>query len=192
MKPSLLELIVCPGCRGVLALRDATPEAGEVMEGTLVCVGCDRTYPVRRGVPRFTEAGPGGEETVRTAGAFGWEWGAFPEIEGHHEQQFLDWIAPATPETFRARVVVEGGCGKGRHTRLVARYGARAVIGVDLSDAVDVAFANTGGESNVHIVQADLRALPLRPGTCDVAFSVGVLHITCRTRSRGSGPSPAR
>ncbi len=85
-------------------------------------------------------------------------------------------MAPATPETFRARVVVEGGCGKGRHTRLVARYGARAVIGVDLSDAVDVAFANTGGESNVHIVQADLRALPLRPGTCDVAFSVGVLH----------------
>jgi len=175
MKPSLPELIACPACAGRLASRPSKEEGDEVIEGELTCGACGLVYPVRRGVPRFTGTGAAAE-TSRTAEAFGWEWQAFPEIEARHEQQFLDWIAPARPETFRDKVVVEGGCGKGRHTRLVARYGARAIIGVDLSDAVDVAFANTRGEPNAHIVQADLRALPLRPGTCDLAFSVGVLH----------------
>lgn len=174
MKTSLLEFLACPSCHAPLSLRDATAADGEVMEGELACVSCDRSYAVRRGVPRFVV----GESLLHspTAAAFGWEWRAFPEIEAHHEKQFLDWIAPARPESFKGRVVLEGGCGKGRHTRLVARYGARAIIGVDLSDAVDVAFENTRHEPNAHIVQADLRTLPLTPGSCDYAFSVGVLH----------------
>ncbi len=116
------------------------------------------------------------KESARTASAFGWEWKAFPWLADHHEQQFMDWIAPADRTTFRGRVVLEGGCGKGRHTRLAARYGAAAIIGVDLSEAVDAAFDNTRGEANAHIVQADLLRLPLRPASCDYAFSVGVLH----------------
>jgi SAM-dependent methyltransferase len=126
-------------------------------------------------VPRFVGGGPP-DETARTASAFAWQWKAFPAIEPHHERQFLDWIAPAEPEAFAGKVVLEGGCGKGRHTRLAARYGARAVIGVDLSEAVDVAWANTRGEPNAHVVQADLARLPIKDGCCDYAFSVGVLH----------------
>jgi SAM-dependent methyltransferase len=174
VKPSLLEHLVCPVCRGSLSLETAASSGAEVMEGTLRCGTCRAGYPVRRGVPRFVE--PPREASSRTASAFGWEWRAFPRIDPHHEQQFLDWIAPAGPDTFRGRVVLEGGCGKGRHTRLAARYGAAAVIGVDLSDAVDVAFENTRGEEKAHIIQADLLRLPLRPASCDYAFSVGVLH----------------
>lgn len=145
------------------------------MEGELACRSCGTTYPVRRGVPRFV-APSSTPESDRTASAFGWEWQAFSRIDDHHEQQFLDWIAPAGREAFRGRVVLEGGCGKGRHTRLASRYGAAAVIGVDLSSAVDVAFENTREEPAAHIVQADLRRLPLRPASCDYAYSVGVLH----------------
>ena len=174
MKPSLLDHLACPSCHGELSLRHEVAVQGEVMEGELVCAVCARIYPVARGVPRF--AGETGAEATRTAAAFGWEWQAFPRIDPHHEKQFLDWIAPVRPEDFRGRVVLEGGCGKGRHTRQVARYGAGAVIGVDLSDAVDVAFENTRAEQNAHIVQADLCRLPIRPASCDHAFSVGVLH----------------
>ena len=175
MKPSLLEYLACPACHRSLTLDTIRLEGEEVLEGTLGCSGCRKSWPVREGVPRFTTAG-GGTTADRTARAFGWEWKAFSEIDAHHEQQFLDWIAPAGRRTFDGAVVLEGGCGKGRHTRLAAGYGARAVIGVDLSTAADVAFANTRGLSNAHVIQADLLALPLKPGCCDYAFSVGVLH----------------
>ena len=166
MKPSLLEHLACPSCHGDLSLAAAVSQGAEVMEGDLRCGSCGATYPVRRGVPRFVEAART-EEMARTASAFGWEWRTFSWIEDHHEQQFLDWIAPAGRDTFRGRVILEGGCGKGRHTRLASRYGAAAVIGVDLSDAVDVAFDNTRDEATAHIVHADLLRLPLRPASCD-------------------------
>lgn len=175
MKPSLIEYLACPSCRLSLTL-DATRMAGvEVIDGSLSCDGCHTSWPVRAGVPRFTNAGET-DHSIRTARAFGWEWKAFPGIDAHHEQQFLDWIAPADREIFPGAVVLEGGCGKGRHTRLAASYGAAAVIGVDLSEAADVAFSNTRGIANAHIIQADLLRLPLRNGCCDYAFSVGVLH----------------
>jgi len=175
VKPSLLEHLVCPSCHGRLDLATGASQGAEVMEGMLRCRGCRAEYPVKRGVPRFV--GPiQAEESARTASAFGWEWKAFSWVDDYHEQQFLDWIAPADRDQFRGRVVLEGGCGKGRHTRLAARYGAAAIIAVDLSEAVDAAFDNTRGEPNAHIVQADLLRLPLRPASCDYAFSVGVLH----------------
>ena len=175
VKHSLLDHLACPDCHGTLDLSATASEGNEVMEGILRCRGCAAAYPVRRGVPRFV-ATVRSEDSVRTASAFGWEWQVFSRIDEHHELQFLDWISPAGPEAFRGRIVLEGGCGKGRHTRLASRYGASAVIGVDLSDAVDVAFDNTRNEAAAHIVQADLLRLPLRKGSCDYAFSVGVLH----------------
>jgi len=79
------------------------------------------------------------------------------------------------PEFFKDKVVLEGGCGKGRHTLLAAAWGARDVIGVDLSDAVETAFAATRHLENAHIVQADIFHLPFARAF-DYAFSVGVLH----------------
>jgi SAM-dependent methyltransferase len=58
---------------------------------------------------------------------------------------------------------------------LAAQWGARDVIGVDLSGAVEPAFAATRNLPNAHIVQADIYNLPLAP-IFDYAFSVGVLH----------------
>ncbi len=175
MKPALLDYLACPGCGGALDLTTGVEEAGEVIEGSLGCGACAAAWAIRRGVPRFAED-TRDETDARTAAAFGWEWQAFSRIDAHHERQFLDWLSPVGPDDLRGRVVLEGGCGKGRHTILVARWGARAVIGVDLSDAVDVAWANTRSCPNAHIVQADLRRLPLRSGRCDHAFSIGVLH----------------
>lgn len=76
---------------------------------------------------------------------------------------------------FKDKLVLEAGCGKGRHTLLAASWGAREVIGIDLSAAVETAFAATREMENVHIVQADIYRLPLAR-VFDYAFSVGVLH----------------
>jgi SAM-dependent methyltransferase len=73
--------------------------------------------------------------------------------------------------------VLEGGCGKGRHTKLAAEWGAIEVVGIDLGDGVESAFALTRDLPNAHIVQCDIFKLPLKKAF-DYAFSVGVLHHT--------------
>ena len=100
---------------------------------------------------------------------------ALHQADEKYEQQFLGWIAPVAPEFFKDKIVLEGGCGKGRHTQLAAQWGARDVIGIDLSAAVETAFAATRQLENAHIVQADIYSLPL-VRAFDYAFSVGVLH----------------
>lgn len=116
---------------------------------------------------------PEGEATARR---FGMAWTYFDRLHEHYEAQFLGWIAPNQPEDFAGLTVLEGGCGKGRHSALVAKWGAKDVIAVDLGFAVDVAFKNTRHLENVHVVQADLLQLPVAEGRVDLAFSVGVLH----------------
>jgi SAM-dependent methyltransferase len=176
MKQRLLEFLECPDCQGLLSLRETLKEDGvEILEGSLQCSACASTYPIVRGVPRFADLGQIGSEKAATAASFGWEWLHFTQEDDLYGEQMLGWLKPVNEDFFRDKVVLEGGCGKGRHTRLAARWGARDVVAVDLSDAVESAFAATRGSENIHIVQADLGQLPLRR-VFDYAFSIGVIH----------------
>jgi SAM-dependent methyltransferase len=175
MKETLLTYLICPACAGELALC-ATERAGrEITTGELKCVLCQAVWPIRHGIPRFVETIQVSEDKQATARNFGEQWLVFDHVGEHHEQQFRDWIAPVTPEFVRGKTVIEAGCGKGRHTRSVAEWRARDVVGVDLSDAVEAAYQNTRDLDNAHIIQADIYRLPLRP-VFDYGFSVGVLH----------------
>lgn len=174
MKERLLQYLACPSCGGDLALSNAEREAHEIISGQLVCAQCQSRFAVRDGIPRFADLS--NDELQReTAENFGAQWLEFDHVQQHHEKQFLDWIAPVTPDFVRGKTVVEGGCGKGRHTRLIGEWGAADVVGVDLSVAVEAAFRNTRELPNVHIIQADIYRLPLKQAF-DYAFSVGVLH----------------
>jgi SAM-dependent methyltransferase len=176
MKQSLLKYLVCPACGGQIHLLSvARGEGREILEGDLDCASCGRHYPVVRGVPRFADLGKVEEEKAATAANFGWQWQHFTQEDERYAEQFLGWIAPVKAEFFKDKVVLEGGCGKGRHTQLASRWGARDIIGIDLSAAVESAFAATRGIENAHIVQADIYHLPFAR-VFDYAFSVGVLH----------------
>lgn len=145
------------------------------MEGKLACNICHSAFPIIRGIPRFADPEKVDDEKRATAENFGWQWQHFTQEDKRYEEQFLGWIAPVEPDFFRDKVVLEGGCGKGRHTQLAAHWGAREVIGVDLSAAVETAFVATREMANAHIVQADIYHLPFTR-SFDYAFSVGVLH----------------
>lgn len=173
MKERLLDYLACPDCGADLELNAASDERGEIMEGRLQCRNCGSTFEIRRGVPRFAALLARSEN--RTARAFGYEWTHYSELDRNYRQQFIDWIRPVEPDFFSGKAVLEGGCGKGRHTSLAAEFGASDVVAVDLSEAVDAAFDNTRGHENAHIVQGDIHRLPVK--RCfDYAFSVGVLH----------------
>jgi SAM-dependent methyltransferase len=177
----LLRYLVCPACQDDLDLSVGSEQAatGEVMEGSLRCRRCGRVYPVRAGIPRMVpyEVSP---EVASTAARFGWEWRHFVELHDAHRDQFLDWINPLQPAFFKDKVVLDAGCGIGRHTLYAAEFGARDVIAMDLSDAVETAQRNVGHLSNVHVVQGDLFCPPLRrgpaPSDMDLVYCIGVLH----------------
>jgi SAM-dependent methyltransferase len=176
LKKKLLDYLACPSCEGAIQLSSVTQEDGiEILDGILTCDSCAKSFPITRGIPRFADWQNIEQDKQTTAEKFGWSWTEFSHDDAKYEEQFLGWIAPVKPEFVRGKVVLEGGCGKGRHTRRVAGWGARDIVAVDLSAAVEVAFASTRGIENAHIVQADIYRLPLRR-IFDYAFSVGVLH----------------
>jgi SAM-dependent methyltransferase len=177
---TLLDMLACPLCAGSLVLEDAVVStSGDVSSGELHCASCGVVYPVTNGVPRLVPPGlPADLE--RTAEAFGWQWQHFVELSSSFEAQFLDWIHPLDPSFFAGKDVLDAGCGIGRHAYFAARYGARSVVAVDLSGAVDTAAANLASLRNAHVVQGDLLRLPVRApeddGGFDLIYSIGVLH----------------
>ena len=179
MRANLVDFLVCPQTGERLKLHVTTQEGDEIIEGTLVSEVSENTYPVTRGIPRMLpNADQVSKEAQATVDRFGAQWNDFDFIGEHYENQFLGWISPNSPETFKDKLVLEGGCGKGRHSALAARWGAKEVFAVDLGSAVEAAYRNTRQYPNVHVIQADLFHLPMAEKSVDVSFSVGVLHHT--------------
>jgi SAM-dependent methyltransferase len=176
MKERLLQYLACPSCQGeILLCAVVKRDSNEILEGTLQCSICGASFPIIRGVPRFADLAQIEEDKAATASSFGWQWQHFTQVDPRYEEQMLGWLAPVNRDFFKDKVVLEGGCGKGRHTLLAARWGARDIVSIDLSEAVETAFAATRGAENIHIVQADLLNPPLARAF-DYAFTIGVLH----------------
>ena len=178
MKEKLLNLLACPECGGDIFLSGAEKrEELEIIEGVLSCKNCALDFKIVRGVPRFADLSKIEQDKADTAENFGWQWTHFTQEDTKYNEQFLGWLKPVKPEFFAGKIVLEGGCGKGRHTKLAAEWGAKEIVGIDLSAAVESAFALTRNLPNAHIVQADIFKLPFKRAF-DYAFSVGVLHHT--------------
>ena len=178
MKEKLLDLLACPSCGGDILLAYVSKyDEKEIIEAVLTCRKCSREYKVERGVPRFALLDKIEQDKAETAENFGWQWTHFTQEDKKYAEQFLGWLQPVKKDFFKDKIVLEGGCGKGRHTTLAAHWGAKEIIGVDLSAAVETAFAATKHLPNAHVVQADIFKLPFKRAF-DYAFSVGVLHHT--------------
>lgn len=175
MRREALNFIACPNCGGELTLRGEVHEDKEhVMAGALACVQCRSQFSIRDGVPILL---PASVEPVKleTASRFAEEWTRWKDLREYYEEEFFAWVAPVTGEDFKGETVFEGGCGKGRHTAIVASHGARAIVSLDLGESAFVAFAHTRDLPNAHVIIGDLLHPPVRP-VFDMAFSVGVLH----------------
>lgn len=176
MRLTALPYLACPDCRAELELiagAVSTPD-GHVMTGELRCGAEGCRFPVRDGVPvlrpRHVEA-----LKIATARRFDDEWKHWSELRDYYQRQFLGWVAPLGPEDFAGRIILEAGCGKGRHTVTLAGFQPRALVALDLGESAWVAFAHTRHLPNTHVVVGDLLRPPVRP-LFDVGLSVGVIH----------------
>lgn len=174
MRTSALELLACPRCGGSL-IADSQRSApdGHLMAGTLRCT-CGARYPIEGGVPRLFPS-DAAERVPSPGGRLAEEWHIFDAGAAHAEQRFLDVVAPLAPRDFTDRTVLELGCGRGQHTRLVARYGAREVVAVDHGESADAAFAALRHLPRVHVVDGDVTAPPVLRAF-DIGLSLGILH----------------
>lgn len=159
-----------PGERDLPGVDLAQQVEQEIVEGALHCGGCGALYPIRGGIPRMLP--PGG-----VAGpASGHRLTTIDSQEPAWEENFRDLAEPLAPGDFLGRLVLDAGCGFGRHAQHAARYGAE-VIALDSSvDAVESAARNCAPLGRVHVVQGDLLQPPLADGIFDLVYSFGVLH----------------
>jgi len=201
MKLAAQRFLVCPACHSSLELEILEADGGEVIDGYLRCA-CGIVYPIILGVPRmlpvdllpsleadypafFRRYGrtarqiplPTNAETAlqrRTQEAFGYEWTWSAD---YHADNFADWLPAGfdAGEAFRGKVGLEVGCGAGRHAAATAGI-AREHVAVDLSRAVDAAFARGRALANCHVVQADASHLPFLEATFDYVYCLGVLQ----------------
>lgn len=57
MRKELMEILVCPLCKGSLELRVDEEEGEEVLRGSLHCGSCPEEYPIEGSVPNLLPPG---------------------------------------------------------------------------------------------------------------------------------------
>jgi SAM-dependent methyltransferase len=173
LKSSLLQYLACPRC-GERFEADVRERDREIKSGTLRCVRCKSEYPILGYIPRFVEYD-------HYAGNFSLEWNAhrlslLDSFTGEEaSKNSLLRLLMLSPPDFSGRLFLDAGCGAGRFSQVVANYGGEIVC-IDLSYAVEACYENLGAMPNVHVIQGNLLAPPLRRGLFDHVFSIGVLQ----------------
>ncbi|MCB9761918.1 MAG: methyltransferase domain-containing protein [Alphaproteobacteria bacterium] len=196
MKYRLLQWLACPACGGEELILHTTrtrtlptytghwepPEQDQrglaldehaltdIVEGSLTCGECGAVYPILDGIPRMMpDDRPAGPSS-------GHRWTTFDGTEPEYEENFHDMVHPLQPRDFLGRLVLDAGCGFGRHAFYAARYGAEVVALDNAPDAVASAAKNCEGLSRVHVVQGDLTRPPVKAAAFDLVYCFGVIH----------------
>ncbi len=170
MDLELLRILRCSKCLAALQLAGDVKRdrRGQVLDGVLNCLACERSYPIRDGIPRFVPQ----EGYVAS---FGRQWTRYRVEEAEEDRRTFGAKTGLELADLAGKWLLDAGCGSGRYSRVAAGAGAM-VVGVDMSRAVDQAARLCHDLDHVHFIQADLLELPLADAWADAAFSIGVLH----------------
>lgn len=192
MNVNLLDKLADPVDRLPLSLQ--SPQAStDVESGTLLAEN-GASYPITAGIPRFVLTTDAGQ--VQTSDAFGFKWKKRETYDSVAAKQaaadwYLEKYGYASLDEWAAyfdsrESVIDIGSGSGFSSSLWLESpswkGHAMWVGVDISQAIDVARERLGSIANTHFVQGDALQLPFRDGAFDTIFSEGVLHHTPSTR----------
>ena len=179
MHVSFVEYFVDPKTKEPLVL-EATESKGDFVESGFLKSSTNK-YPIVRGIPRFVDY-----ESQNYSKSFGYQWHRWPRVQFEAEnvgkpmagytRKMWERITGITGD-LTGKTIVDIGCGPGRFSDVARSKGAK-VIGIDFSSAVEMAAKNLKDDPNVCICQADALNLPIKPGSIDGAFTIGVLHHT--------------
>lgn len=188
MQHSLLPLLISPDDGSPLSLAITAENGGHIQTGSLTDAA-GRVYPIEDGIPRLL---PGNlldaqksEISARDAQVDDYDQMTFLNVFGNIEIPLvLRNLRPDAQDR-----LLEGGCGTGRMTRILASY-VRELVAIDFSFEslrVNQKKLDSAHVPNVHLVQADLCHLPFAPAAFDRVVSCQVLeHVPGDAARRGA------
>ncbi len=184
MKTDLINYIVCPICHSNFTIKEQE-ENGEIESGILECMQSHR-FPIRGGIPRILISS---ESVEQVKESFSKKWCRFEDTT--FSKRDLDfqysWYVSRygyeDDEGFKRflkskTIILDAGCGVGRAVGWFSNFDDCIVFGVDFSEAIDISHKHYGGRKNVHLIQADIRALPFRENTFNYISCDQVIHHT--------------
>ena len=163
----LVSVVACPSCHGPLAVEDAA----------LVCAACQVGYPVRFGVPRFSDGAKDQDERLKA------EWEAQSNAGPHYanpviimnrweEEQVMPHILGQLDDV--SGPVLDAGCGVGHLGQALDRLGRRDIdlIGTDFQEELLARVTN----GYVGLAEADVHHLPFKSGAFSAVLTSNALH----------------
>jgi SAM-dependent methyltransferase len=177
MKREILDILCCPQCKHNLKLVEEEVSNCEVIEGTLVCTRCGIHFEISKGVPRMIlnlndrremAEGWGFEWKLREEGKFEINT-LYGETEEKEVDHFFDFFG-ITPEDLSGKVILDAGCGSGRLTKALGKYGAQ-IYGIDIATSIELVYEYCKPQKNVHIIQADILTQPFKNASFDYVWS---------------------
>lgn len=186
MRAAFAAELVCPACRGPVALRVEEERAGEVWSGGLACSACRREYPVTDGIPRLLS------EDVAERAAH-WERlhqsldyaGIVEQTQRRYalpEAVLLDYYAFAGllrrhgPAPRRA---LEIGAGSGSYALALHRLagvGSFCLMDISASALVGARALAAAFGMQADLLQGDVRRLPFRDRAFELSLSGGLIE----------------
>lgn len=191
MYKSLLDILVDPITKKPLKIE--AKQFGleeEILEGMLHSPE-GKSYAVTNGIPRFIVTEDKGQK--QTAKSFGFKWRQCDTYDSTSFRiTFQKWATQRygfkDPEEMSSYFdtknrILDAGCGSGFSSSLWMnpQWEGEFWIGVDISEAIDVAQERLRSIKNTHFIQGDILQLPFRENTFNTIFSEGVLHHTPST-----------
>lgn len=195
MRAVLADMLVDPVDLSHLDLHVNQWSDDDIVDATLTSTS-DRIYRVTNGIPRFLTAQDSGQ--LQTMGAFGYKWKnqasyAWVRKTGD-EGAYAVWLSEKYGfgsvaewcRHFAGKRILDLGCGAGMASYFWLgsnEWRSDATwVGVDISEAIDVARELLSPIPNTHFVQADALRLPFPDESFDAILAEGVLHHTPSTR----------
>jgi SAM-dependent methyltransferase len=162
-------LLRCPACGKPLRLRNDEASCGEH-----VFAARERIMRLLRQPSPASSGERGADLATRTRRSFGYEWSRFSALRPEYRANFDWYMEPLGGLVLDGLLVLDAGCGMGRHTHHFLAAGAH-VVALDASAAIDVAARNNTNDRAL-FVHGDILELPLASDAFDLVCCLGVLH----------------
>jgi len=111
-----------------------------------------------------------------TSERFGYQWNKYNKLAPLYKDWLINWIGPLTPEDFKNKRVLDVGCGMGRLSYWVLKWGASSTVSFDYDERSVAATRETLKEFNNAEVLFESAFDIKWKNEFDITFSIGVIH----------------